>query len=63
MSANNEITINRRTFIVYYFPSVDNDYKELIGKGEDLEEAVDMAQRYIEKELLGYIEYGIRFLR
>ena len=63
MSANNEIAINRRTFVVYYFPSVDNDNKELIGKGKDLEEAVDMAQGYIEKELLGYVEYGIRFIR
>ena len=61
MSANNEMAINRRTFVVYYFPSVDNDYKELIGKGEDLEEAVDMAERYIDEELGGMCEYGIRF--
>ena len=61
MSANNEITINRRTFVVYYFPSVDNDNKELIGKGEDLEEAVDMAEKYIDEELGGMCEYGIRF--
>lgn len=61
MSANNAITISRRTFKVHYYPCVDNEDEKLIGKGEDLEEAVDMAMRYIEEELGGMCEYGIRF--
>ena len=61
MSANNEIVINTKTFKVYYVPCADNYYKELIGAGKNLKEAVAMAQNYIRDELGGLLEYGVRF--
>ncbi len=63
MSSNNELTINRKTFEVFYNACVDNNELELVGKGENLEEAVGIAIKYIEEELGGglYLEFGIRF--
>jgi hypothetical protein len=58
MSANNLIYINRRTFKVYYQDCADNDgLGRLVGQGKNLEEAVDIAQKFMEK-----IEYGIWFV-
>lgn len=60
MSANNEIIIDRTFFEVFY--NSGGDEWELIGKGEDLEEAADIAEKYIFEELEGMCEYGIRFV-
>ena len=68
MSANNRIIIDRETFKVYYDPCVDKPSKlnkdDLIGQGKDLEEAVDIAQKYIREELVDgfYLEYGVDFI-
>ena len=62
MSADNYILIDRKTFEVYE-GCASTDHKSLIGKGKNLEEAVDIAQKYrVEVEIDGsYIEYGINF--
>jgi hypothetical protein len=63
MSANNVIFIDRNTNNVYYQGCADNnDFGELIGKGTDLDKAVDIAEEYINK-LGGDVEYGIRFVK
>ena len=64
MSANNQIIIDKTTFKVYHNSCIDNDYKELIGKGKNLDEAVGIADKFIKEELGGglYLEYGIRFI-
>lgn len=63
MSANNIIFIKRKTNEVYYQPScADNvELGELIGKGKNLDKAVDIAQKHI-REIGGYLEYGITFI-
>jgi len=64
MNNNNEvIIIDRATFKVYI--DLYNDCKEFIGKGENLEKAVDIAEKHIRKKLGNrlHLEYGIRFYR
>lgn len=63
MSANNVIFVNRNTNDVYYQCCADNDdLGELIGRGANLDKAVDIAEKYID-ELGGDVEYGIKFIR
>ena len=52
------------TFKVYHNPCADNDELELVGKGKSLEEAVGIANKYIDDELGEglCLEYGIRFI-
>jgi len=62
MSANNIIYIKRDTYEVFYQGCVDNDdLGEKIGKGKNLEEAVDIAEEYM-KDPLFILEYGINFI-
>ena len=58
MSANNMITINKRTFEVKEIDA-DTETGRAVGKGKTLEEAIEIADREIKKE---YIEYGIHFV-
>ncbi len=63
MSTNNVIFIDRDTNGIYYQECADNnDFGELIGRGANLDKAVDIAEKYID-ELGGDVEYGIRFIR
>jgi hypothetical protein len=61
MSANDVIYIDRSNFKVYYQGCADNNDKgNLIGKGKTLDEAIDIAQKYLGD---GYTpEYGINFI-
>lgn len=59
MSANNMITINKRTFVVKE-ADVDSETGRVVGKGKTLEEAIEIAENEMEKE---HIEYGIHFVR
>jgi predicted RNase H-like HicB family nuclease len=61
MSSNNYIFINRKTLEVYY-GFWDCGQPDLIGVGKTLEEAVDIAENFIEEELAGILEDGIRFI-
>ena len=58
MSANNLITINKKTFVVSNVDA-ETGFGNVVGKGRNLEEAVDMAEKEIEEE---EVEYGIRFV-
>lgn len=66
MSANNAIFINKKTLKVYLHECMDNIFKpskeNLIGKGGNLEEAIEIADKY-DRDLwpASYIEYGIHF--
>ena len=62
MSANNVIYIRRKDFSVFYQPCADNDgLGHKVGKGKNLEEAVDIAQKEID-DCDGMVEYGIVFV-
>ncbi len=65
MSANNGIFINRDTYEVFYQGCWDNgmDGMKSIGKGKDLEEAVDIAEGHYKDDFMCYLEYGINFYR
>lgn len=58
MSANNFIQIDRNSFEVSLRDADTNALLEKIGKAKTLEEAIDMAEEYQEKEI---VEYGIHF--
>jgi len=58
MSADNYILINRKTFEVKELNASDGHIIRKIGKGKNLEEAVDIA---CEETNTGMIEYGIEF--
>ena len=63
MSANNQIVIDVKTFKVYEDICVDNLFRRedapIIGIGEDLVEAIKIAQKFIKENI---VEYGIRFI-
>jgi len=62
MSANNIIYIKRKTFEVYYQGCADNSgLGNKVGRGKNLEEAVDIAQKEI-NDCEGVVEYGINFI-
>lgn len=58
MSADNYILINRKSFVVKLMCASDGRLIQDLGKGKNLEEAVDIA---CEETKLGYVEYGIDF--
>jgi hypothetical protein len=58
MSADNYIFINRKTFEVKLMGASNDDVITKLGKGKNLEEAVDIACKEI-KEI--QVEYGIVF--
>lgn len=59
MSANNMVTINKKTFAVR---NVDAETKHgnAIGKGKSLEEAIEIAEKEMKRE---EVEYGIHFVK
>jgi len=60
MSADNYILINRKNFEVKELNVSDGKVIRKIGKGKNLEEAIDMA---CEETKTGMIEYGIEFTK
>lgn len=62
MSANNCLYINKKNFNVYEHGCMDNDFvvdeAYFIDKGKNLEEAIDIAQKY---QMINEVEYGISF--
>lgn len=58
MSANNVITINRKTFVVEEVDA-ETGYGRVLRRAKNLEEACDIAETEMENE---YVEYGIRFV-
>ena len=58
MSANNMITINKKTFVVMNVDA-ETKYGSEVGKGKSLEEAIEIAEKEMEEE---YVEYGIHFV-
>lgn len=58
MSANNVLVINKRTFEVRE-EDAETGHGRPIGKGKNLEEAVEIADLHMKSE---YIEYGIQFV-
>ena len=60
MSANNYILVDRKKFSVSLRDADTAKLVDKIGKGKALENAVDIAMKYQEAEL---VEYGIRFTK
>jgi len=58
MSADNYILINRKSFEVKELNASDGRVIRKVGKGKNLEEAIDIA---CEETKTGMIEYGIEF--
>jgi hypothetical protein len=58
MSANNFILIDRKSLEVSLRDADTNALLVKIGKAKTLEEAIDLAQEYQEREI---VEYGIHF--
>ena len=58
MSANNFILIDRKSLEVSLRDADTNAILVKIGKAKTLEEAIDLAQEYQEREI---VEYGIHF--
>lgn len=59
MSANNMITINKNTFVVKNVDA-ETGVGSIVGKGRNLEEAIDIAEKEMERE---EVEYGIHFVK
>ena len=57
MSADNGLLVNKKTFEVLEYQGEGGPWK--IGQGKDLEEAIDIAQKYCQEEI---VEYGINFI-
>lgn len=58
MSANNLITINKKTLVVKEVDA-ETGYGRVLGKGKSLEEAIEIAETTMKEE---DIEYGINFV-
>ena len=58
MSANNLVTINKKTFVVKNVDA-ETGSGNVVGKGKSLEGAIEIAEKEIEE---GEVEYGIRFV-
>jgi len=58
MSTDNYILINRKNFIVKELNASDGSVIRKIGKGRNLEDAIDIA---CEETKTGKIEFGIEF--
>jgi len=59
MSANNLITINKKTYVVKE-ADTETGYGDVLGKGKSLEEAIEIAEKEMEEE---EVEYGIHFIK
>lgn len=59
MSANNMIIINRKTYVVKEVDA-ETRYGIVLGKAKSLEEAIEIAEKEMEK---GNVEYGINFVK
>jgi len=59
MSANNVITIDRKTFVVKEVDA-ETGHGIVLGKAKSLGDAIDVAEKGIET---GDVEYGIRFIK
>ena len=53
------ITINKKTFVVMNVDA-ETDYGGVVGKGKNLEEAIEIAEKEMEEE---EVEYGIHFVK
>lgn len=60
MSTDNYILINRKNFEVKELNASDGRVMRKVGKGKNLEEAIDIA---CEETKTGMIEYGIEFTK
>ncbi len=58
MSSDNGLIINKTTFEVREWQG-DGDRSWIIGQGKDLDEAIEIAQKYCNEEI---VEYGISFI-
>jgi LDH2 family malate/lactate/ureidoglycolate dehydrogenase len=58
MSANNMITINKKTYEVQNVDA-ETGYGNIVGKGKSLEEAIEIAEKEMEENI---VEYGIHFV-
>lgn len=58
MSANNLITIHKKTFVVKDVDA-ETGYGSIVGKAKNLEEAIEIAEKRMQE---GYVEYGIHFV-
>ena len=59
MSANNTITINKKSFVVKDV-DIETGYGNILGKGKRLEDAIEIAEKAMENE---EVEYGIHFVK
>lgn len=59
MSANNMITINKKTYVVKEVDA-ETGYGNELGKGKNLEEAIEIAEKEMKEQ---YVEYGIQFVK
>lgn len=51
MSANNMITINKKTFVVQD-ADAETGYGSIVGHGNNLEDAIEIAEKYMKNKLL-----------
>jgi len=58
MSANNMITINKKTFVVMNVDA-ETGMGSVVDKGKSLKEAIEIAEKEMEEE---EVEYGIHFV-
>lgn len=61
MSANNYIMVDQANNKVYY-GFYDCGKPDLIGQGESLEDAIEIAKKYLQDECYGIVEGGINFV-
>ena len=59
MSANNMITINKKTYVVMNVDA-ETGYGNVVGKGKNLEDAIEIAEKEMKTEI---VEYGIHFVK
>lgn len=59
MSANNMITINKKTFVVMNVDA-ETEQGNIVSKGKSLEDAIEIAEKEMDKE---EVEYGIHFVK
>jgi LDH2 family malate/lactate/ureidoglycolate dehydrogenase len=58
MSANNMITINKRSFEVMNVDA-ETGFGDVVGKGKNMEDAIEIAEKEMKES---EVEYGIHFV-
>ena len=58
MSANNMITINKKTFVVMNVDA-ETSYGSVVCKGKSLEESIEIAEKEMSEKI---VEYRIHFV-